>query len=65
MYLNLVYFGEGSYGVGEAASRYFNLAPRQLDVAESALLAGTGPLAILPGEKLVEKDGRDSDGVGR
>ena len=40
MYLDLVYYGEGAYGIGEAASRYFNLAPQQLDVAESALLAG-------------------------
>ena len=40
MYLNLVYYGEGAYGIGEASSRYFHLAPPQLDVAESALLAG-------------------------
>jgi membrane peptidoglycan carboxypeptidase len=40
MYLNLVYFGEGAYGIDAAAWHYFSVAPAQLDLAESALLAG-------------------------
>lgn len=39
-YLNEVYFGHGAYGV-EAASRvYFGKSVRELDLAESALIAG-------------------------
>lgn len=40
MYLNLVYFGEGAYGIAAAARHYFQRVPAQLDLAESALLAG-------------------------
>ena len=39
-YLNEVYFGSGAHGVGSAASRYYGKAPKELSVAESALLAG-------------------------
>jgi membrane peptidoglycan carboxypeptidase len=39
-YLNTVYFGQGAYGVKSAAERFFNKPLAQLDVAESALLAG-------------------------
>lgn len=39
-YLNLVYFGEGSYGVESAATRYFGKHAVDLTVSESALLAG-------------------------
>ncbi len=40
LYVNEVYLGDGAYGVGEAAQRYFDLAPSQLNLAEAALLAG-------------------------
>ncbi|MGO8950150.1 MAG: transglycosylase domain-containing protein [Ktedonobacterales bacterium] len=40
-YLNLVYFGQGAYGIGAAATRYFGLRqPSRLDLAQAALLAG-------------------------
>lgn len=40
-YLNTVYFGEGAYGIGAAAARFFGGASlEQLDVAQAALLAG-------------------------
>ncbi|HEX2293699.1 MAG TPA: PBP1A family penicillin-binding protein [Actinomycetota bacterium] len=39
MYLNTVYFGRGAYGVGAAAESYFDHGVRDLDLAESALLA--------------------------
>jgi membrane peptidoglycan carboxypeptidase len=40
MYLNLVYYGEGAYGIGAAAQRYFGITPAHLDLAQAALLAG-------------------------
>lgn len=39
-YLNLVYFGEGAYGVEAASQRYFGHPASELTLAESALLAG-------------------------
>ncbi|MDA3937151.1 MAG: PBP1A family penicillin-binding protein [Actinomycetota bacterium] len=38
-YLNLVYFGHGSYGVESAANRYFGKAASELELHESALIA--------------------------
>ncbi len=40
IYLNRVYWGSGSYGIGAAASTYFNKDPKQLTLYESALVAG-------------------------
>ncbi|MCD7780824.1 MAG: PBP1A family penicillin-binding protein [Candidatus Gastranaerophilales bacterium] len=40
MYLNNVYLGAGAYGVGAAASTYFNKDLSQLTLAECALIAG-------------------------
>ncbi|HWC10990.1 MAG TPA: penicillin-binding transpeptidase domain-containing protein, partial [Acidimicrobiales bacterium] len=39
-YLNTIYFGNGSYGVEAAARRYFGKRAADLDLAESAFLAG-------------------------
>jgi penicillin-binding protein 1A len=39
-YLNLVYFGEGAYGVESAAKRYFGKHVADVDLSEAALLAG-------------------------
>jgi len=39
-YLNIVYFGDGAYGVDAAARRFFGVAPGKLDLAQAALLAG-------------------------
>ena len=39
-YLNIVYFGQGAYGIEAAAERYFGVHARDLDAAQSALLAG-------------------------
>jgi penicillin-binding protein 1C len=39
-YLNTVYFGNLSYGAGEAARNYFGKNLQELDLAELALLAG-------------------------
>ncbi len=40
MYLSEVYFGQLAYGVEAAARTYFGKPARELDLAESALLAG-------------------------
>jgi len=40
LYLNKVYFGDGLYGVEAAALGFFGMHARDLDVEESALLAG-------------------------
>ncbi len=40
MYLNVIYFGDGCYGINEASKHYFNKNASELDVAESATLAG-------------------------
>ena len=41
MYLNRVYFGSGLYGIKAASRRYFSNSPEKLNLAESAILAGT------------------------
>lgn len=57
MYLNTIYYGEQAYGVDAAAFMYFNLqdkpghsAASQLDIAQSAMLAGipSSPMAFDP-----------------
>lgn len=40
LYLNGVYYGQGSYGVGTAAQTYFNKDIKNLTLGESATLAG-------------------------
>jgi penicillin-binding protein 1A len=42
-YLNLVYLGEGAYGVGDAAWVYFSKTVDQLSLAEMATLAAMPP----------------------
>lgn len=43
MYLNSAYFGEGAFGIGQATQTYFGKHPRDLTIAESAML-----VALLP-----------------
>jgi penicillin-binding protein 1A len=40
LYLNKIYFGEGAYGVEAAAQTYFGKPCQNLDLPETALLAG-------------------------
>ncbi|MDZ5470158.1 PBP1A family penicillin-binding protein [Bacillus sp. 31A1R] len=40
MYLNQIYFGEGAWGVRNAALKYFGKEASELTIEESALLAG-------------------------
>ena len=39
-YLNEIYYGSGSYGIKNAAEQYFKKDVKDLNIAESALLAG-------------------------
>jgi penicillin-binding protein 1A len=39
-YLNTIYFGNGAYGVQQAAETYFGHGARRLSIPEAALLAG-------------------------
>lgn len=43
MYLNSVYFGENAFGIEEAARIYFGKAPKELNLAQSAMLVGLLP----------------------
>jgi membrane peptidoglycan carboxypeptidase len=49
-YLNVAYFGAGAYGVQAAAKRYFSKPASELNLQESALLAGitNSPFAFDP-----------------
>lgn len=40
MYVNTIYFGDGCYGITQAANKYFGVSPSELSVAQSAALAG-------------------------
>ena len=40
MYLNMIYFGHGAWGIHSASLLYFNREPSELDLSEAALLAG-------------------------
>jgi penicillin-binding protein 1A len=40
LYLNQIYYGSGAYGIEAAAQTYFGKPARELQIAESALLAG-------------------------
>ncbi len=42
-YLTIVYFGDGSYGIGAAAEDYFRLPVQRLDLSQAATLAGLIP----------------------
>lgn len=39
-YLNLVYYGNGAYGIKAAARTYFDTTPAELTIPQAALLAG-------------------------
>lgn len=59
-YLTTAYFGEGAYGIGAAAQVYFNKPVSQLDISESAFLAGLvqAPSRLSPRNDLVASEKR-------
>lgn len=50
MYLNTIYMGHGAYGIDSAAKTYFGKQPKDLNITESAILAGlvAAPEAYTP-----------------
>lgn len=40
MYLNIIYFGNGYYGINEASQGYFEIFPKDLNEYQSSLLVG-------------------------
>ncbi len=40
MYLNVIYFGENTFGITNASKLYFGKKPSELTISESAMLAG-------------------------
>ena len=49
-YLNIAYYGDGTYGVEAAAKHYFNVSAKDLTLAQAAMLAGLtqNPVATDP-----------------
>ncbi len=49
-YLNIAYFGDGSYGIASAAQHYFSVSPDKLSLTQAATLAGLvkNPVAFDP-----------------
>ncbi len=43
MYLNVIYYGSGAYGIGEASLVYFDKTPSELSLEEAAMLVGIPP----------------------
>jgi len=40
LYVNISYFGDGYYGIGEASQGYFNKLPKDMTLSECTLIAG-------------------------
>lgn len=58
MYLNSVYFGEGAFGVENAAQTYFGKDAKDLTLGESALLVG-----LLPSPSTLSPISNSTDGA--
>lgn len=52
LYVNTIYFGNGCYGIYDAAQKYFGKSPKELTLYESAMLAGipNAPSAYSPSD---------------
>lgn len=60
IYLNRAYFGGGAFGVEAAAQRYFGVSAREVNAAQSAMLAGllTAPTRLAPTTNLERSQNR-------
>lgn len=54
LYVNLIYYGNGYYGIREASLGYFNKEPKDLNLDEASLLAGipNAPSVYAPNKNL-------------
>lgn len=54
IYVNIIYYGNGYYGIREASLGYFNKEPKDLNLDEASLLAGipNAPSAYSPKKNL-------------
>lgn len=66
IYLNRAYLGAGAQGFEAAAQRYFNISAREVNIAQSAMLAGllTAPSRYAPTNNLERAQNRASVVVG-
>ncbi|GAB3494396.1 penicillin-binding protein [Nocardiopsis coralliicola] len=62
-YLNIAYFGDGAYGVESAAQHFFGVPASELDLAQSATLAGTVRYPYLYNPRLNSEDAQDRRNV--
>lgn len=67
LYLNQIYFGNGAWGIGQAARSYFGKDAKDLTISESALLAGLPqrPSAYDPNRNPEAAEGRRRYVLGR
>ena len=58
-YLNTIYFGQGAYGIKNASIRYFNREPKDLTIAQAAVLASLpkSPLKVADDDQKFIFDG--------
>ena len=66
-YLNTIYFGNGAYGVQQAAMTYFQHGAKDLTIPEAALLAGipADPEPVRPRRQPAGGEGAPPDGAAR
>jgi penicillin-binding protein 1A len=66
-YLQAVYFGDGSYGIGAAAQSYFHIPVNQLNASQAATLVGVipSPTAWAPRENLSQAEARRQEVLGK
>ncbi|MBK7952057.1 MAG: PBP1A family penicillin-binding protein [Deltaproteobacteria bacterium] len=67
LYLNQIYFGNGAWGIGQAARSYFGKEAKDLTISESAMLAGLPqrPSAYDPNRDPEAAEGRRRYVLGR
>lgn len=63
LYANIVYYGNGYYGINDASYGYFNSAPENLTLNQGSLLAGVlqAPNSYNPKKYLAKAQGRQKE----